>query len=321
MGFFKSIFGGKTSEEKATEGKSERQLQKEFETLKYDGLRAQRLRRYPFARKCLEEAVKMQDDFEAYGYLAQLLVEMGDLQAAIEPLEHMAKAEPSITSTFISLTNVYFMLDKYQESAGNAQVAIDLEPNNPQPYFLKAKATNAMKQYSEAVDLLDKAITLRDDYAEALLLRGQIYLLQGQLTEALSDADAVIAADQEVDSALLLRGSVQEVAGKLEEAETDYRQVLELDPFNQQAFIALGKLFIQQGRFNDAVTMMDDAIEMSPVLAEAYMLRAEAKKQIGDAEGAAKDAMAAANLQAAGEVKIEVLDPAASIKEIDIMHL
>ena len=321
MGFFKSIFGGKSSEEKSAEGKSERQLQKEFETLKYDGLRAHRLHRYPFARKCLEEAVKMQDDFEAYGYLAQLLVEMGDLQAAIEPLEHMAKAEPTITSTFISLANVYFMLDKYQESADNAQAAIDLEPQNAQAHFLKAKADNAMKQYDEAVSLLDKAITLRGNYAEALLLRGQIYLLQGQLTEALADADAVIAADLEVDSALLLRGSVKEVDGKLEEAEADYRQVLEVDPFNQQAFIALGKLFIQQGRFDDAVSMMDDAIEMSPVFAEAYELRAEAKKQTGDAEGAAKDATAAANLKTAGEVQSEVVDPAASIKEIDIMHL
>ena len=321
MGFFKSIFGGKSSEEKSAEGKSERQLQKEFETLKYDGLRAHRLHRYPFARKCLEEAVKMQDDFEAYGYLAQLLVEMGDLQAAIEPLEHMAKAEPTITSTFISLANVYFMLDKYQESADNAQAAIDLEPQNAQAHFLKAKADNAMKQYDEAVSLLDKAITLRGDYAEALLLRGQIYLLQGQLTEALADADAVIAVDREVDSALLLRGSVKEVDGKLEEAEADYRQVLEVDPFNQQAFIALGKLFIQQGRFDDAVSIMDDAIEMSPVFAEAYALRAEAKKQAGDAEGAAKDATVAANLKAAGEVQSEVVDPAASIKEIDIMHL
>ena len=50
-------------------------------------------------------------------------------------------------------------------------------------------------------------------------------------------------------------------------------------------------------RYADAVSIMDDAIEMSPVFAQAYELRAEAKKLMGDAEGATKDAVAAANLK------------------------
>ena len=74
-------------------------------------------------------------------------------------------------------------------------------------------------------------------------------------------------------------------------------------------------------RYADAVSMMDDAIEMSPVFAQAYELRAEAKKLMGDVEGATKDAAAAVNLKAASEVTGEVVDPAASIKEIDILHL
>ena len=319
MGIIKSLFGGKA--EKPAEEKSKRQLQIEFETLKYDGIRAQRLRRLPFARKCLEEAIKLQDDYETYGYLAQVLVEMGELEAALEPLKHMTEAEPMIAENYISLANVYYMLENYQEMADKAQLAIDIDHQNAQAYYLKGKAAHAMNEYGEAVSLLSKAIQLRADYAEALLLRGEVYLRQGQLDNALQDAEGVIASGREVDSGLLLRGAVHEVQEQMDEAEADYRQVLELDPFNQQAYLNLGKLYCRQEKFEDAIDVMGDAIEMSPVFADAYALRAEAKKQIGDTEGAAKDATSAANLQAAGEVQTEVEDPAASIKEIDIMHL
>lgn len=318
MGFFKTLFGGGVSDPVEEQKK---QIQKEFEILKYDGIRARRMHRMDYARKCFEEAIKLQDDFETYAQLVQLLFETGDFQAALEPLDHMAKAEPHIAETFISLATVHFMLENYQEMADNAQLAIDKAPDNVQAYYLKGKAMQGLAQEDEAVNLFTKAIDLQNDFAEALLLRGQIYLRQAKLTEALADAEAVIASGKEVESGLLLRGSVKEVENQPEDAEADYRQVLELDPFNQQAYIYIGKLYLKKGRYADAIGVMDDAIEMSPVFAQAYEVRAEAKRLAGDDEGAAKDATAAANLKAANEVTSEVVDPAASIKEIDILHL
>ena len=318
MGFLSSLF--KTKAADAAE-EQEKKTQKEFEILKYDGIRAYRMRRFDYAQKCFEEAIKLQDDYETYGHLAQLLVERGDLQGALQPLLHMAQAEPTIALNFITLANVYFMLEDYQKMADNAQLAIELEPESPQAYYLKGKAAHALGVDDEAVSLLSKAISLKPDFAEALLLRGQVYLRQSQLEDALHDAEAVISSENELDNALLLRGAIKEVQGQLDEAEADYRQILDIDPFSQQAFISLGNLYCQQQRYAEAISTMDDAIEMSPVFAEAYAIRAEAKKLTGDAEGAAKDASAAANLKDASMVTGEVVDPAASIKEIDIMHL
>lgn len=318
MGFLSSLFKTKAAD---AAGEQEKKTQKEFEILKYDGIRAYRMRRFDYAEKCFEEAIKLQDDYETYGHLAQLLVERGNLQGALQPLLHMAQAEPTIALNFITLANVYFMLEDYQKMADNAQLAIELEPENPQAYYLKGKAAHALGAEGEAVSLLSKAISLKPDFAEALLLRGQVYLRQSQLEDALHDAEAVISSENELDNALLLRGAIQEVQGQFDEAEADYRRILDINPFSQQAFISLGQLYCQQQRYAEAISSMDDAIEMSPVFAEAYAVRAEAKRLSGDAEGAAKDATAAANLQSASEVTSEVVDPAASIKEIDIMHL
>ena len=241
--------------------------------------------------------------------------EMVDLEREYEKARTLCRNKRKEVEFVINL------LENYQEMADNAQLAIDKAPDNVQAYYLKGKAMQGLAQEDEAVNLFTKAIDLQNDFAEALLLRGQIYLRQAKLTEALADAEAVIASGKEVESGLLLRGSVKEVENQPEDAEADYRQVLELDPFNQQAYIYIGKLYLKKGRYADAIGVMDDAIEMSPVFAQAYEVRAEAKRLAGDDEGAAKDATAAANLKAASEVTSEVVDPAASIKEIDILHL
>ena len=155
MGFFKSLFKAKAEDSAAEQ---EKKLQKEFEILKYDGIRAHRMHRMDYARKCFEEAIKLQDDFETYAQLVQLLFETGDFQAALVPLNHMAKAEPHIAETFISLATVHFMLENYQEMADNAQLAIDKAPDNVQAYYLKGKAMQGLAQEDEAVNLFTKEV-------------------------------------------------------------------------------------------------------------------------------------------------------------------
>ena len=53
MGLFKSLFGGNNT----PETEKEKNDKKNFEILKYDGIRAQRMGKLPYAIKCFEEAV------------------------------------------------------------------------------------------------------------------------------------------------------------------------------------------------------------------------------------------------------------------------
>ena len=60
MGFFKSLFGGSNT----PETEKEKNDKKNFEILKYDGIRARHMGKLPYAIKCFEEAVAINDEME-----------------------------------------------------------------------------------------------------------------------------------------------------------------------------------------------------------------------------------------------------------------
>lgn len=65
--FFTSLFSSSKSEDTA-EGKAKND-QKNFDILKYDGIRAQKIGQVAYAIKCFTEALNIQEDFETMNHL------------------------------------------------------------------------------------------------------------------------------------------------------------------------------------------------------------------------------------------------------------
>ena len=63
--FFTSLF----SSNKGEENNKEKIEQKNFDILKYDGVRAQKIGKHAYAIKCFNEALNLQEDFETLGFL------------------------------------------------------------------------------------------------------------------------------------------------------------------------------------------------------------------------------------------------------------
>lgn len=286
MGFFKSFFSGKPA---SPEEEKQKNVQKNFEIFKYDGMRAQRMGRADYAIQCFTEALALQEDFETMGYLAQVYVQTNALDEARKLLERMAEIEPEHTSTFLTLANICYMQEDYPAMAEAAQKAIAIEEGNAMAHYLLGKATNGQGDGIMSIAHLTKAIVLKDDFTEARLLRAEALVKMRQYKEAMEDIDAILAQDADDESALLLRGKVKEVTAAEGEAESDYSHVIELNPFNEQAFLYLGQLYITQKKLTEAIALFDEAIELNPNFAQAYHERGRAKLLNGDKEGSVED--------------------------------
>ena len=69
--FFTSLFSSSKPAE-ATEDKAKNE-QKNFDILKYDGVRAQKMGKLVYAIKCFTEALNIQEDFETMSYLVSAI--------------------------------------------------------------------------------------------------------------------------------------------------------------------------------------------------------------------------------------------------------
>lgn len=297
--FFTSLFSSSKPAE-ATEEQAKNE-QKNFDILKYDGVRAQRMGKLAYAIKCFTEALNIQEEFETMNYLVSAYTMANDLEKAEEVLNRMVELEPDHIETRLLRVNLLFMLDKDAEVITDCLHVIGLDPSNHVAYFLMAKAKKTTRDVLGAIADLTKSIALKEDFADAYLLRAEILLGMGQAKEALPDVEKAIEVVPEEERSYLLRGRIHAALGNLEAAGTDFRQVLELNPFNEEASILSGQLLIEQKKYDEAIAFFDEAIDTNPSFAKAYSERGRAKNLKGDKAGAFEDLKKSLELNPEGE--------------------
>ena len=85
MGLLSSLFG----KSKSDANEQEKQDKKNFDILKYDGIRARNMGKLPYAIKCFEEAVALQEEKETLGLLASAYLQANRTEDARITLDRL----------------------------------------------------------------------------------------------------------------------------------------------------------------------------------------------------------------------------------------
>lgn len=297
--FFKSLFS--SSKAATPEEEKSKNDQKNFDILKYDGVRAQKIGQVAYAIKCFTEALKLQEDFETMTYLVAAYTTANKAEEALEVLNRMVELEPDHINTLLTRVNVLFMLDKDADVIVDCRHILELEETNHLAWFLMGKAKRTTSDPLGAIADLTKAIALKEDFTDAYLMRARILLSMQQATEALPDVEKAITLAPEEETSYLLRGRIHEAMGNIDAAAADYQNVLELNPFNDEATLLVGQLLITQERLDEAITFFNEAIDLKLDFGKAYAERGRAKNLKGDKDGAFEDLKKSIELNPEGD--------------------
>lgn len=271
MNIFKKLFGGQKTTEEVKQEK-----EKDFDMVKYDGVRALRMHQFDLAAKSLEHALQLNaEDLECRDYLSQAYISMGDLQKAYEQLQILSEAQTDNVAVLLRMADVAYMMENYTAMLEVCDKALHLDTSNLQTYLYSAKACRGLSEPIRAVSMLTEAIGKREDFYAARLLRGSILLDQAQLSEAELDATFLYEHIPGNEDVLLLKARVEKAQGKMEEAEQTYGKVMDVNPFS----------------------------------IDAYRERSEIRRSLGDSAGAAEDEAAAKEMGA------EIPEPSEGIEQ------
>ena len=249
MNFFKKLFGSQNTSEEVKE-------EKNFDVLKYDGVRALRMQQFDYAAKCFVLAIELNAyDLECRDYLSQAYISLGDMQNAYTQLMAISAAQPNNVAVLLRMADVLYMTEDYAAMAEVCEKALQLDSENIMTYYIYAKAYKGLNDLDAAVAMLSKAIDRREDFDVARLLRGNVLLENNQTAEAALDADNLYQRIEENEDVLLLKARVEKALGNLKEAEKVYTKAIDFNPF----------------------------------LIEAYKERSEVRSALGDTAGAKED--------------------------------
>ena len=279
MGIFSSLFGGskKTEEEK------------NFDILKYDGIRAMRIGKLTYALKCFEEATAIQEDLETMQHQANTYIRVNRMDDARQLMNRMTEIASDNPLVFQSLASLCYMQEDYKGMDEACRKALALNDQDPATYFLSAKAAVGLSNGIQAIAMLTKAIMLNEEFVEAYQMRAEILWTMRQAKDANEDIEKLLSMNPEDENALLLKGEILAVSGEEEKALELIDQVLALNPFSEKAYILKGSYFLAKQAFDKALGVYDEALEINPNFAQAYHERGRVKLAKGDKQGSMED--------------------------------
>ena len=279
MGIFSSLFGGskKTEEEK------------NFDILKYDGIRAMRIGKLTYALKCFEEATAIQEDLETMQHQANTYIRVNRMDDARQLMNRMTEIASDQPLVFQSLASLCYMQEDYKGMDEACRKALALNDQDPTTYFLSAKAAVGLSNGIQAIAMLTKAIMLNEEFVEAYQMRAEILWTMRQAKDANEDIEKLLSMNPEDENALLLKGEILAVSGEEEKALELIDQVLALNPFSEKAYILKGSYFLAKQAFDKALGVYDEALEINPNFAQAYHERGRVKLAKGDKQGSMED--------------------------------
>lgn len=286
MGFFSSLFGGK---KQPTPEEIEKQNEKKFDILKFDGVKAQRMGQIPYSIKCLTEALALKEDYTTRLYLANSYNAMHEYALAYEQLEKMTELDSSNVEAYLMMAKVADNLKNWQAMNDACQKAFLLDEQNANIYYYFGKACYGLEDEISAIAMLTKAITLDESNKESYLLRSEVLCNMCQYKEAEKDIDKLLELESENEHYLMKKAELRTLNGDSEGAVEHYHKIISLNPFNEPAIIELAQVHVGLQQYKDAKTLLDEAIENKPDFAEAYKERGNVNNLMGNKEEAAED--------------------------------
>ena len=262
MNFFKALFGGKIEDTEKT--KKEEEL-KNFDLIKYDGVKALKTGQNEYAIKCFKKAIEIKNtDLEVRDYLARAYVAANEPLKAFEQLQKLAEAQPDNQKIFVQMAHVAFMMEDYGAMADSCERALLIDKDNAEVSYLYAKACIGQGDDVNAVAMLTKAILLKDDYGDAYLLRGETLLKMGDYEGSDADAKYLLEKQSDNESVLILKARIEHKLGNNDEAINYYNKVVDVNPFSIDAFRERGAVKLEVGDKDGAAEDMQQVLELDP---------------------------------------------------------
>lgn len=104
---------------------------------------------------------------EAEEFLVRQLLELEDIEEAIDALQNMTTYHPEPATAYFELGQVYLDWGNVEEGFGALLKATEIDPYHPAANFRLGKAAFSGKQYDAAIEYWTNAAENRPDYVEA----------------------------------------------------------------------------------------------------------------------------------------------------------
>jgi tetratricopeptide (TPR) repeat protein len=207
------------------------------------------------------------DQYNAYLNLAHVYLAQGQRAQADEQMEKVLSLQPPVQVMFgYHLERGRHLLrdKKYEEAVQACDAALELAPDAPQPFAVRARAFLALGLYKQAEESFDQCLrTGGEGIADVFLGRGLARMKLGKYPEAAEDYTRAL---ERVPNGYLYqhRGWAHFFSDAWKLALRDFSKAIEQDPEAGDAYTGRGLARVMLGDYRGAVTDAEVALRRQP---------------------------------------------------------
>jgi tetratricopeptide (TPR) repeat protein len=193
--------------------------------------------------------------------LAQLYIERGEKEKAVEALEKLIARDADNPNLLAVLAQTLIDLKRFDEALAHCDSVVKLAPRAPAGYKLRARARVFKDDIPGAVKDLDESLAINGNDLEALLMRSSLLAAQGNDDKAKADIEKLLKQAPDLPQAILLRSSI--AAGKKQwgDAISDLQTLLQSDPTNAEYRLRLAAYFVGDSRPRRAIEVLTQVLD------------------------------------------------------------
>ncbi|MDG2344164.1 MAG: tetratricopeptide repeat protein, partial [Flavobacteriales bacterium] len=208
--------------------------------------------------------------------LLDSLFDNGSYLPALEIASSILEVDAKNLEALVNKGNIYSELEKYDKALEDFNLAIELYPNNWEPYYHRAVHYHTIAESDQkTLSDLNKSIELDSNHWEPYSYIADIYFEQGNYKLANDFYTKAVLVDPGNYENYDYRADFYAVIGEVDKALEDYSKVIELLPNDPDAYCNRGDFYYDINNAKLAFKDYDNALEVDPFNARVNNNKAE----------------------------------------------
>ncbi|MCI0365074.1 MAG: tetratricopeptide repeat protein [Phycisphaerales bacterium] len=193
----------------------------------------------------------------------------GDYDTALTMFQEILAENPTITTAYIGIGDVYVLKKDYVKAEPAYERAAKLEPRNFNAQFGHGLALQMLSKFIEAVRAYHRALTIDPESIKANLNLAITYLQMNEASSAVLFAEKAVSLEPGNGTARINLGAAYEKTGRNIEAIEQYTAALELVEHTPQLLMNLINVLAAERRYQEAANTAETLVKVEPS-ANAY---------------------------------------------------
>lgn len=217
------------------------------------------------AQAVLNQAIATKPDYaDAILLLAQLDIESGNANIAVQAISRLLQKQPDLTRAQLLLLEAYLSSGQFSEAETVARKLAELSPQAPDPAYRLGLILVRQKKFDEARVAFEKVLDLKPDDLMTINQIVDIDLARARYDSASAMVEQAISKSPGSPIAFFLKGKVLAAQGKASEAEIALLKAVELDSNSLGANQLLISTYLVQSKFPEAIKQLQALLSKNP---------------------------------------------------------